>query len=114
MVVSWKPPRNFSFSLQRAINLVLVLCPASAVGAGAKDMFGKDMSEEKGERKQTDDESGDPSTSARYLCALVTPGLMVTSYEVNLWRQFVVDTDMMFSEVFLEYDDATRYYYMAV
>lgn len=49
-----------------------------------------------------------------YLCALVLPSFMSETYEINLWRQIVVDTEAMNAEAFLEYDPATRYYYMAV
>ncbi|KAL4780069.1 P-loop containing nucleoside triphosphate hydrolase protein [Aspergillus varians] len=49
-----------------------------------------------------------------YLCALVLPERLAQAYEVNLWRQVVVDVGAMDAEVLLEYDSATRYYYLTV
>ncbi|KAK2016357.1 P-loop containing nucleoside triphosphate hydrolase protein [Colletotrichum eremochloae] len=55
-----------------------------------------------------------PREDNKYLCAMVLPGFMADSYELSMWRQVVVDVDQMEAEVLLEYDAATRYYYMTV
>lgn len=106
MVFSWTPPPNFPLGLPSGMNLAMVLCPAGAAGHAARNVFGSQVgsaSVEQGEKK-----------AQGYLCALILPGLMSETYEINLWRQVVVDTEAMNAEVFLEYDPATRYYYMAV
>ncbi|KAK3689039.1 P-loop containing nucleoside triphosphate hydrolase protein [Podospora appendiculata] len=90
---------------------VLVLCPAAAVGARVRDLLGEQVNP----GRDMDAETGSGrSTADRYLCALVTPGFMAGSYGVNLWRQCVVALDQMEAEVLMEYDAATRYYYMTV
>ncbi|KAK3317300.1 P-loop containing nucleoside triphosphate hydrolase protein [Cercophora scortea] len=83
-------------------SFVLVLCPAAAVGERVRDMAGEQVNP--GSGTQTD----------RYLCALVLPGFMPGSYGVSLWRQCVVGLEEMEGEVLMEYDAATRYYYMTV
>lgn len=111
MVVSWTPPSNFPLGLPSGLNLVMVLCPAHAAGHAAKNILGSRVDSagvDQGETRSTDRES------KHYLCALIMPGLMSETYDVNLWRQVVVDTEVMNAEVCLEYDSATRYYYMAV
>lgn len=88
------------------VNIAVVLCPAAAAGPSAKDILGVSVV------SQSDDKK-DESQHARYLCALVTPSTGADTYEVNLWRQFVVEVTQMTSEVVLEYDAATRYYHAA-
>ncbi|KAJ0108772.1 hypothetical protein J7T55_011263 [Diaporthe amygdali] len=111
-VVSWTPPANFPLGLPGGMNMVLVLCPAEAAGEAAKTVFGSQAnSPASGEDNEMATGSG---KAKRYLCALIVPGLMSETYEVNLWRQIVVDTEAMNAEICLEYDPATRYYYMAV
>lgn len=49
-----------------------------------------------------------------WLCAVVVPGILPGAYEISLWHQTVVESHVMEAEVILEYDAATRYYYIAV
>lgn len=106
MVVSWTPPPDFPLGLPGGMNLVMVLCPADAAGHAAKSLFGSRVDCESGREEGTN--------AKRYLCAMIMPGFMSETYEVNNWRQVVVGTDAMNAEVCLEYDAATRYYYIAV
>lgn len=106
MVVSWTPPRDFPLGLPGGMNLAIVLCLADAAGPAAKNMFGSQVDLAGAEQ--------DDAKANRYLCALIMPGLMSETYEINLWRQVVVETGAMNAEVCLEYDPATRYYYIAV
>lgn len=106
IVVSWTPPRDFPLGLPGGMNLVMVLCPADAAGSAARNVFGRQVDSAEADQEET--------KAKRYLCALITPGFMSETYEINLWRQVVVETEAMNAEVFLEYDAATRYYYMAV
>lgn len=111
MVVSWTPPADFPLGLPSGLNLVMVLCPSHAAGHAAKNVFGSRVDSAGVDQGETMGSGGD---SKQYLCALIMPGLMSETYEVNLWRQVVVDTGAMSAEVCLEYDSATRYYYIAV
>lgn len=106
MVVSWIPPPDFPLGLPGGMNLVMVLCPADAAGSAAKNVFGSQV--------DSADDDQDEANAKGYLCALIMPGFMSETYEINLWRQVVVGLEEMNAEVFLEYDPATRYYYMAV
>lgn len=103
MVVRWEPPAKFPMRLPGKQNMVVVLCPVSAVGARVRDVLGKEVVREAGEAGE-----------GRYLCAMVLPSVAPESYELALWRQVVVDVEAMEAEVLLEYDVATRYYFMAV
>ena len=103
MAVSWTPPPGFPMSLP-GMNMVLILSPASAVGEDVRDAFGKKIKPEE----------GDEAAQGKYLCAMVTPAVMAEAYDVHLWRQVVVNVDSMDAEVILEYDVATRYYYLAI
>ncbi|KAK2004332.1 P-loop containing nucleoside triphosphate hydrolase protein, partial [Colletotrichum falcatum] len=101
MVVRWSPPPTFSLGID-GMNMAVVLSPRSAVRPNVRDVSGELINDaSKGE--------GD-----EYLCAMVLPGFMADSYELSMWRQVVVDVDQMEAEVLLEYDAATRYYYMTV
>ncbi|KAK7421632.1 hypothetical protein QQX98_002099 [Neonectria punicea] len=104
MVVSWTPPAGSSMALP-GMNMVVVLSPAPAVANGVSDVPENGVSQ-----GYTDTESKGP----RYLCAMVTPAIMSEAYDLHLWRQVVVDVERMDTEVFLEYDVATRYYYIAI
>lgn len=111
MVVSWTPPADFPLGLPSGLNLVMVLCPSYAAGHAAKNVFGSRVDSAGDDQGEAMSRDGD---SKHYLCALIMPGLMSETYEVNLWRQVVVNTRSMNAEVCLEYDSATRYYYIAV
>ncbi|TKW58049.1 hypothetical protein CTA1_748 [Colletotrichum tanaceti] len=103
MVVRWTPPPTFPLALP-GMNMAVVLSPESAVGPNVRDVNG-DLVNEKSESI---------GAQQRYLCATVLPGFMADSYELSMWRHVVVDIDQIEAEVLLEYDAATRYYYMTV
>ncbi|KAL2820959.1 P-loop containing nucleoside triphosphate hydrolase protein [Aspergillus cavernicola] len=104
MVIRWVPPEGFPLRLPEQNNLALVLTPrqgtATTTTTLCRDGF-KDV-----------ENAGDQSKEDRYLCAMVFPGALANAYEVNLWRQVLIHVDMMEAEVVLEYDNATRYYYL--
>lgn len=102
MVVSWKEPSEQSDGSE-SLKLAVVLAPRD--GTNGFNRFFKDGTGAVKER-----EVNTPS----YLCALVVPGVMADAYEVHLWRQVVVGVNTMEKEVGLEYDAATRYYYVSV
>jgi kinesin family protein 2/24 len=45
---------------------------------------------------------------------MVMPAMLSGSYGVSLWRQVVVWVEEMEGEVLMEWDEATRYYYLTV
>ncbi|KAK2026291.1 P-loop containing nucleoside triphosphate hydrolase protein [Colletotrichum zoysiae] len=102
MVVRWSPPPTFSFGTE-GNNMVVVLSPLCAVRSNVRDVSGELIND------ATKYDEGN-----KYLCAMVLPGFMADSYELSMWRQVVVDVYQMEAEVLLEYDAATRYYYMTV
>lgn len=81
-----------------------MLCPQIAEAAQAQKFLGF-----LGEKACQASQSGQ-----RYLCATVSSGTLVDTYEINMWRQVVVDVKDMEAEVLLEYDAATRYYHRTV
>lgn len=100
MVVRWKSPRYLSVASSK-LNLAVVLCPQNAAGE-VRDVLGNKLC------------SGDDREGQKYLCALVVSGTLAETFEVNLWRQVVLDVSEMEAEVILEYDAATRYYHTVV
>ncbi|KAJ5123044.1 hypothetical protein N7448_009141 [Penicillium atrosanguineum] len=105
MVISWtchSPSISPSDPLKQ--NLALVLCPQIADAAQAQAFLGflGDKARQVSQRGQ------------RYLCATVSSGALADTYEVNMWRQVVVDVKDMEAEVLLEYDAATRYHHITV
>lgn len=101
MVVRWDAPRYAPVASSK-FNLAVVLCPQHAAGENVRDVLGNKLSSDDGRDGQ------------KYLCALVTPGALIETFEVHLWRQIVLDVREMETEVVLEYDAATRYYRTAV
>ncbi|OLN86643.1 Diatom spindle kinesin-1 [Colletotrichum chlorophyti] len=97
MVVRWNPPPTIPLQIP-GLNMVVVLSRHTAVGATARDFDGHLVK--------------DAGDGEKYLCALVLPGFMPDSYELSIWRHVVVDVDQMEAEMLLEYDVATRYYYL--
>lgn len=81
----------------------MVMCPANAVGGRVKDVKGVVVNPE-----------GHAVEGEAYLCALVLPALLPGSYGISPWRQVVVRVGEMEAEVLMEWDEATRYYYMTV
>jgi kinesin family member 2/24 len=114
MVVSWNQPPACCVALNvpNDLKLAVVLCPIEAVQGTVKDVLGNVVNPTESEHTDTKEIGTD--SGARYLCALVTPGLMAEAYELNLWRQIVIDIGMIDKEIFLEYDTGTRYYYISV
>jgi kinesin family protein 2/24 len=45
---------------------------------------------------------------------MVMPAMLPGSYGVSLWRQVVVGVEEMESESLMEWDEATRFYYLTV
>jgi len=114
MIVSWNQPpdRDLALSMPDSLKLASILCPVEAVQGTVKDVLGNVVNPT--ESELTDTKDNGTESGARYLCALVIPGPMAEAYELNLWRQIVIDVGMMDKEVFLEYDAGTRYYYISV
>jgi kinesin family protein 2/24 len=114
MVVSWNqlPGSDLTLKMPDKIKLAVILCPVEAVQQTVKDILGNMVNPSASEHAITAEKGIDSHT--RYLCALLAPALMVEAYELNLWRQIVIDVGMMDKEIFLEYDAGTRYYYISV
>lgn len=91
--------------------MVMVLSLASAVGSHAQDFEGKPVNVQDA---STDNFVVVESDKQQYLCAIVVPGLLSETYEINIWRHIVVSVEAMKKEVILEYDAATRYYYIVI
>jgi kinesin family protein 2/24 len=49
-----------------------------------------------------------------YVCAKVQPAPYRSAYSLYVWQQVEVEMKDMQEEVILEYDEATRYYFLAV
>ncbi|KAJ5980433.1 hypothetical protein N7481_007731 [Penicillium waksmanii] len=99
MAVLWNPPAYFPYRHEEQ-NMVVVLCPLHAASENVNDVMGHKVQPFQ-------------NLESKFLCALALPGPMGQSYEVHLWRQAVVPVQQMLSEVVLEYDPATRYYYVS-
>ncbi|KAJ5595471.1 uncharacterized protein N7459_001679 [Penicillium hispanicum] len=112
MVVHWNPPADFPLRVEGK-NLAVVLCPQNAVGEHVSDALGNKVNRSSAS-PQNGVRSSEAAAGQQYLCALVLPGTLADTYEVGLWRQFVVNVEQMEDEVLLEYDSATRYYHIAV
>lgn len=91
--------------------MVMVLSLASAVGSNVQDFEGKLVNHRD---MPADDVVVMTGDKQQYLCAIVTPGLLSGTYEIDIWRHVVVSVEAMEKEVILEYDAATRYYYIAI
>ncbi|KAK4119150.1 P-loop containing nucleoside triphosphate hydrolase protein [Parathielavia appendiculata] len=106
MVVRWQTRPEYGSFAVGGKAYAMVMCPVHAVGERVRDVKGVQVnpqSEDAAERK-----------GETYLCALVTPSLLPGSYGISLWRQVVVKVEDMVAEVLMEWDEATRYYYMTV
>ncbi|KAK7219976.1 hypothetical protein V2G26_007979 [Clonostachys chloroleuca] len=99
MVVSWTPPSKLAETLPDNRAFGLILCPASAAGPHARDYQGNSV------QAEPDQNGGD---SASYLCAVVMAKTGSEAYEMNLWRQVVVEVGQMTGEVILKYDTISR------
>jgi kinesin family protein 2/24 len=107
MVVSWVPSAGgeyAAFVVGGGKGYAVVLCPAGAVGPRVRDVKGEVVNP-----------GGEGAAAADgWLCALVAPAMLPGSFGVSLWRQVVVGVEQMEGEVLMEWDEATRYYYMTV
>jgi kinesin family protein 2/24 len=110
MVVRWTPPGRSQIRAPGGLDMAVVLCPQSAAGAAARNFRGELVNE----HGATSGEGNGERKPLTYLCALVLPSVLPEAYEIHLWRQAVVDVDSMEAEVLLEYDVATRYYFMKI
>ncbi|KAK0624995.1 P-loop containing nucleoside triphosphate hydrolase protein [Bombardia bombarda] len=119
MVVSWSSSKSVvaawgdggfyssvaaAAGIGMAKNYALILCPASAVGERVRDVRGVKVN---GKEK----EEGD---GERYLCAMILPAIMPGAYSISMWRHVVVGVEQMEEEALLEFDNATRYYFLTV
>ncbi|KAF2491254.1 P-loop containing nucleoside triphosphate hydrolase protein [Lophium mytilinum] len=98
MFVRYKPPHPTGLDT----NIAAILCPDWAVETEVKDYYGKDVKGVRGEGER------------RYLCAMVAPSIMPGAWELDLGRQCVVEVREMEAEVLMEWDVATRYWFMTV
>lgn len=98
MVVSWTPGEDSTVPVtpgSRNLAMLLSQGTCSHPGSGSSSSSGAAV-----ERS--------PRT---YLCAFVGCGIMPGAFELHPWLQCNIDEGQMDSEVILEYDSATRYYY---
>ncbi|KAL2186561.1 P-loop containing nucleoside triphosphate hydrolase protein [Thermothelomyces heterothallicus CBS 203.75] len=135
MVLGWTPPAEYAMFAQAGGGgskaYAMIMCPARAAGARTRDVLGNLVADTlatagaagaaRGEGSDADGGggsggggSGSDESDDAYLCALVMPSLLPGSYAIAPWRQVVVKVKEMESEVFLEWDEASRYYYMTV
>ena len=117
MVVAWTPPAGSKGVLPPpAKNLAMIMSPVSAwAGAGSgriRDWTGSPVVEKSSDNAKDTTTGG--NGAKKYLCAIVTPGFMAGTYTVGVWQHLVVAVDQMEEEVVLEYDPATRFYYLNV
>ncbi|KAG7285052.1 hypothetical protein NEMBOFW57_009672 [Staphylotrichum longicolle] len=109
MVVSWRSAAGEYKALEvGGKSYAMVMCPVHAVGARVRDMRGVVVN------NSTKEEAVQEGESEGYLCAMVMPSLLPGSFGISLWRQVVVRVEEMEAEVLMEWDEATRYYYMTV
>ncbi|KAL4891908.1 P-loop containing nucleoside triphosphate hydrolase protein [Aspergillus ambiguus] len=110
MVISWKQPLGHgSVPSTGDGRLAIILCPAGAIQGGSGSIPDDLMAPTENGRTE---EKANRTDSQKYLCALVTPAPMTKAYEVNLWRQTIIDIGVMDREILLEYDPETRYYFI--
>jgi kinesin family protein 2/24 len=109
MVVAWDASAGeYARFAVGGKSYAVVMCPVGGVGGWVRDVRGEvvNPSREGGE-------NGEGKGQA-YLCAMVMPAMLPGSYGVSLWRQVVVGVEEMEGEVLMEWDEATRYYYLTV
>jgi kinesin family protein 2/24 len=114
MVVNFHVPQDCQASqgLPEGHKLAVLLCPVEASSGGDKSLpehpvhLGEAGRNNGGESGLVDDR--------RYRCAILMPGQTGEAYELLLWRQIEIDVESMDREVYVEYDSATRYYYLLV
>lgn len=60
----------------------------------------------------TPQDFADEGDERRFVCALVAPSILTQAYELHLNMLHTLSVKDMAAETFMEYDQATRYYYM--
>ena len=107
MVVQYTPKAEyaaFATNSERGKGYAMVMCPVSAVDGRVRDVKGTVVNPTEGGKGE---EGG-------YLCAMVAPAVLPGSFGIAVWRQVVVGGGEMEEEVLMEWDEATRYYYLTV
>lgn len=102
MVVSYRSVGKTGGAQMGTEQMGVVLSRADAVGERVRDLTGVQVNH------------GGENLGERYLCAMVVPAILPGAYDVGLWMQVVVGIGEMEAEVVLEWDVATRYYYLTV
>ncbi|KAL2143376.1 hypothetical protein VTI28DRAFT_10490 [Corynascus sepedonium] len=115
MVIAWTPPAEYAgFAVALGGKAyAVVMCPAAASGPRARDLRGE-LVVDKLSAATGDGNGRELGDHDAYLCALVTPSVLPGSFAVGLWQQVVVRVAEMEAEVLMEWDEASRYYYMTV
>lgn len=103
MVVRIEPKEGHRGGGGEAKSYAMVMSDVVGLGDGVRDMKGREVVAAEGEEK-----------GKRFLCAVVGKAPPPGAYNVHLWMQAAVSVEEMMEEVLLEYDEATRYYYMVV
>lgn len=85
------------------LSKVMIMAPEGAFGDASSNPDGAGTGA--GERAPA-------CSSQRYICALVLPSPMGDAYEIDVNHQGVVGVDEMEMELLMEYDQATRCYYI--
>jgi kinesin family protein 2/24 len=111
MVVSYNvsQERGAASNALDGFELAVLLCPADASCGSTKEATANATRFGRINKRGNGVADGE-----RYLCALMVPGQTDDAYELSLWQQIVVDVNSMDTEVQMEYDSATRYYYVLV
>jgi kinesin family member 2/24 len=87
----------------REAEFAMVVCPGAIVDAGDWRFCGRD------------EDGGRGIDMARgILCSVVERAVLKNSFLVNVWQHVVVSVDEMEAEAVLQYDTATRYYFLDV
>ncbi|KAF5133969.1 Diatom spindle kinesin-1 [Metarhizium anisopliae] len=90
MAISWTPTKEYDMGCSwEEFNIVLILCPAAAVGLTTQDTMGRRVDAGSASNKMAD------GKYKRYLCAMVSPAVLPGAFEVSMWRYVVVDVDDM-------------------
>lgn len=105
MAIKWTPSDELVVVAPGA-DMAIILCPAAAAGPNARDIRGRPIEIDTEAKKGQKDH---PST--RYLCALLKTSATPDAYELEIWRQVVIEVSQMKGEVLLRYDSSTRYYH---
>lgn len=105
MTVIWDPPPKLSYGSPGTMSMAVILCP---VWPGEPDL-GYVLNHQHVQSSPVVEHD-----SQQYLCAIVSPGIMANSYQVDLWRHVVISKEQIKDEIILEYNSATRYYYISL